>query len=174
MSRVNYELIRSKAMSQAEDASSSHDKQHNDSYLKEKEQRIQACIKQFNDKCETLIAKYFDENNPKSINRSLERAAERHGAKNGKVELYMNFERSDFQDWSKFVPYKRDEYGRNYNARPASCLNLFLQRAQYLNYLPNITFDVWGNQKFTVKFTMDLQIDCSETDKNNNKSSSSS
>ena len=59
--------------------------------------------------------------------------------------------------WDKFVPYKADEYSRNFNARPATCLKMFLERTKELEYLPNISFEVWGNKKFTVKFTLTFE-----------------
>ena len=119
----------------------------------EKSIRVQECIKQFNEKCDTLIKKYFDEDDEYSINKSLERAVAKSGRTDA-VDLHMNFNRDDFTGWHKFVPFQADEFGRNYNARPASCLNLFLARAKHLGYLPQISFVVWGNRKFTVKFTL--------------------
>lgn len=121
-----------------------------------KEERVKECIKTFNDKCDTLIAKYFDETNDKSINASMERAVKK-STDFSDIDLYMNFERDDFRGWAKFVPFLKDEYGRNYNARPASCLRLFLERAKDIGYLPNISFEVWGNKKFTVKFTLHIE-----------------
>ena len=115
--------------------------------------RVKECIDRFNKKCDTLIKKYFNEDDEYSINKSLERAVAKSG-RTDTVDLHMNFDRDDFIGWHKFVPFQADEYGRNYNARPASCLNLFLARAKHLGYLPQISFVVWGNRKFTVKFTL--------------------
>lgn len=125
-------------------------------YTAQKEQksiRVQDCINKFNERCDILIKKYFNENDEYSINKSLQRAVAKSG-RTDVVELHMNFNRDDFTGWHKFVPFQADEFGRNYNARPASCLNLFLARAKHLGYLPQISFFVWGNRKFTVKFTL--------------------
>lgn len=120
-----------------------------------KEQRIAEHIKTFNKKCDVLILKYFDKDHLSSINSSFERAVRKSGNLN-QVNMYMNFDRDDFKGWNKFVPYKADEYGNNYNARPASCLRLFLEYAKNQGYLPQISFDVWGNKKFTVHFILDF------------------
>ena len=119
-----------------------------------KKERVQKCIDQFNATCDKLNEKYFDDKNKFSINQSLSRACMK--AKDSScVELYMNFDMNDFCKWHRFVPYKADEYGRNYNARPSSCLNMYLTRCKQDGWLPpNLTFDVWGNKKFTVKFTL--------------------
>lgn len=122
----------------------------------EKASRIEECIRMFNEKCDILIKKYFDEHNYYSINNSLARTVAKSG-RTDTVNLHMNFDRNDFVGWYKFVPFQADEHGRNYNARPASCLRLFLDRAKYLGYLPQISYVVWGNQKFTVKFTLQFE-----------------
>lgn len=137
-----------------------------ENYVAQKSVRIKECIQKFNKQCDDLIFKYFDDNDDQSINRSLERAVKKSG-NTDRVDLYMNFDREDFKGWAKFVPFKADEYGRNYNARPATCLSLFLQRAKHLGYLPKISFDVWGNKKFTVKFTLDFNekdVFCGDAD----------
>ena len=115
--------------------------------------RVKECIEHFNERCDVLIKKYFNEEDEYSVNASLARAVAKSGRTDA-VDLHMNFTRSDFCGWHKFVPFQADEFGRNYNARPATCLKLFLERAKHLGYLPQISFVVWGNQKFTVKFTI--------------------
>lgn len=143
---------------------------------KKKQERVQACIKQFNDKCDSLHEKYFDEKNSFSVPSSLVRACKRGANDKGEIELYMNFERNDFVNWHKFVPFKADEYGKNYNARPSTCLRLYLTRAQEQEYLDKeIKFDVWGNKKFTVKFSFsvrDVENDESAEKKENEDASS--
>ncbi len=122
-------------------------------YKQRKQARIQQCIEKFNGTCDNLNKKYFDPSNKFSINQSLDRAC-RQTRDSSTVKLYMNFDRDDFCNWHRFVPFKADEFGRNYNARPASCLAMYLTRAKDQGWLPeNITFNVWGNKKFTVEFT---------------------
>ena len=134
-------------------ASDSH--KSKEKYNDTKQLRIAEHIKTFNSKCNTLISKYFDKNNSSSINSSFERAVRKSGSLD-QVNMYMNFDRDDFKGWNKFVPYKADEYGNNYNARPATCLKLFLEYAKNLGFLPQISFEVWGNKKFTVHFVLDF------------------
>lgn len=128
-------------------------RQNYEKYRERKYEKIQNCKTMFNEKCDKLILKYFDVENPYSINSSLLRAVKKSG-NTDVVHLYMNFQKNDFKNWEKFVPFKADEFGRNFNARPASCLKLFLDRAKELGYLPQISFSVWGNANFTVKFTL--------------------
>tara|TARA_B100000482_G_scaffold191076_1_gene175458 strand:+ start:850 stop:1344 length:495 start_codon:yes stop_codon:yes gene_type:complete len=125
---------------------------------KKKQERIQACIKRFNAKCDELNEEYFDNENPYSIPSSLLRACKKGANEQGEIELHMNFKRDKFTKWHAFVPFEADEYGYNYNARPSSCLRLYLTRAQEQGYLNNnIKFKVWGNEKFTVYFSFNLQ-----------------
>lgn len=148
MSAVNIETLRASAKEGAK---------NNEEYMKKKEMRIEECKKQLNEKLEECVKKYFDDENKFSINSSLDRACKKNGHRN-EVELYMNFDRQDFVEWNKFVPFKADKYGKNYNARPSTCLHMFLTYSHEQGYLPeNISFDVWGNKKFTVKFTISLQ-----------------
>jgi len=122
--------------------------------FKKKQERIQECIKQFDSKCDSLHEKYFDNQNSYSIPSSLLRACKRGANDKGEIDLYMNFDRNDFLNWHKFVPFKADEFGKNYNARPSTCLHLYLTRAKKQGYLDDdIKFDVWGNKKFTVHFS---------------------
>lgn len=133
--------------------------QDQEDYGKRKQERIQNCIDKFNDTCETLNKKYFDAKNNFSINQSLNRACLK--AKDAStVKLFMNFDRDDFCNWHRFVPFKADQYGRNYNARPSTCLAMYLTRAKDQGWLPeNIFFEVWGNKKFTVEFTVKFSDD---------------
>ena len=130
--------------------------QNKESFMIEKAKRVEQCKQMFANKCDELRTIYFDENKENSIVCSVKRAVLKHGGKWKNVDLYMNFEISHFCNWNKFVPYKADTYGKNYNARPSSCLNAFLLDCKSKGYLENIDFEVWGNRKFTVKFTIKL------------------
>lgn len=162
MSTINVETLRELAKDSEKDFQE---------FKAKKELRRQEHIKTFNNKCDELNQKYFDENDPKSINCSFARAVKK--SSSSEVNLYMNFVHADFCGWAKFVPFKADEYGNNYNARPASCLRLYLERAKELGYLPNITFDVWGNKKFTVHFKLQLYGQDDTTEAENSEAENS-
>ena len=148
--------------------------ENQEEYRKRKEERVQKCIDKFNEKCDTLHKKYFDDSNRFSINQSLNRACLK-STNSSSVKLYMNFDREDFCNWHRFVPFKADEYGRNYNARPSTCLFLYLTRAKEQKFLPeNIIFDVWGNKKFTVEFTLNFSDDVFKESEMSSKGEASS
>mgnify|MGYP001171589412 CR=1 FL=1 len=158
MSKIDISSLRNTAQSGAE---------NRDEYMRKKKIRIEECVKVFNQKISDLHLLYFDDNNKFSINKSLERACKK-AYNPDYVELYMNFNISDFSGWGKFVPFQPDQYGKNLNARPANCLRMYLTRAQADGYLPsNIKFDVWGNKSFTVKFTIDFKDEEFESNKPN-------
>ena len=129
-------------------------KKTRDEFMKAKAKRIEECKMKFTTKCKELRDWYFDDTNEDGIVRSVNRAIEKYGGRGRDVDLYMNFRRPDFCGWNKFVPFQPDQYGNNYNARPSSCLKLFLDDCKEKGYLENIEYDVWGNRKFTVKFTI--------------------
>lgn len=118
--------------------------------------RLETCVAQFNDKCNALIVKYFDETSSNGIHAAAQRACSR--IKRGKhVEFFVNFDKTDFIGWNAFVPYRSDFRGHNANTQPTSCLRLFLHRAKLLGYLPNTSFHVWTNAKLTVHFIITLK-----------------
>ena len=122
--------------------------------IRNKTEKIEQHKRTLDQKCDELYHKYCDDENPRSINRSLEKQV-KHSGNSDVVDLHMNFNIEDFKGWNKFVPFKDDGNGRNYNARPANCLGYFLQKMKDKKHLPeNLDFDVWGNKKFTVKFTL--------------------
>lgn len=125
-------------------------------YDKEKEARKEIRKQQLLEKMESLILKYFDPGNEKSVSRSIERAYARNNKNSKDIVLFINFDRDDFLRWSKFVPFKPDPLnGFNMNARATECCHRFLMYSKEKQHLPfNIEFDVWKNKKFTVKFTI--------------------
>lgn len=125
--------------------------------------RIQAKKDELEQKCVSLDAVLMNPNDPRSLYSAVKRAA-KYADKDGKKEFFINFDRDMFCKWNRFVPFKPDANGFNYNARPASCLKLYLDRCKAKEMLPpGLTYDVWGNRKFTVKFYLDLHAN--ETDK---------
>lgn len=121
---------------------------------KMKESKINMRKKQLNEKFNEMTTKYFNDNWYYGIPQSLLRACGR-ASDEGNIKLYMNFERKDFCNWNRFVPYEADEYGKNLNARPANCLKIWLQHCKDNGLLSdNISFNVWGNKKFTVLFNV--------------------
>lgn len=124
-------------------------------FYEEKCKRIAIRKEELDRKLQSLITKYFDENDTSSIFSSVKRACKNSKNDGSAIEFYMNLNRNDFVKWSKFVPFKADENGYNTNAKPTECCKRFLLHAKEDGYLPqNIEFEVWKNQKFTVKFTM--------------------
>jgi hypothetical protein len=143
MSKINMELLKKAAYSKTEAED------------QEKMERVAACKKKEQEKLDSLIAKYFDAEWEYSINNSLMRVCERSTGDKNSINLYMNFDRKDFVGWNAFVPFKPDDWGQNYNARAPNCIRRFLEYAQLIDMLPgNITFEVWGNFKCTVVFTI--------------------
>lgn len=143
MSKINMELLKKAAFSklEAEDP--------------EKIERIALCKKKEKEKLDSLIKKYFDQEWEYSINNSLMRVCEKSTGEQNSINLYMNFDRKDFVGWNSFVPFKADDWGQNFNARAPNCIRRFLEHAQLIDMLPgNITFEVWGNLKCTVVFTI--------------------
>lgn len=144
MSKINIELLKKVAYSKCEEAEDT-----------EKMERVAVCKKKEQEKLKSLIEKYFDEEWEYSINNSLLRVCEKSKGDKNSIKLYMNFDRKDFVGWNAFVPFKPDDWGQNYNARAPNCIRRFLEHAQLIDMLPgNITFEVWGNMKCTVVFTI--------------------
>ena len=142
----------------------------------EKMQRIAECKKKLQLKLDEMVQKYFDPNWNFSINNSLMRGCQRNDGASS-FDVYMNFDRADFSGWNTFVPYKADQNGNNYNARPPNCIRRFLEYAQENLFLPgNITFNVWGNLKCTVVFTIlfeeDVEGKTEKIDQNNQNDTS--
>ena len=141
MSKINLEALKKAAFS----------KQNSED--DEKAQRIAACKQKEKEKLDSLILKYFNSDWGYSINNSLMRACEKSSGETNSIELYMNFDRNDFSGWHAFVPFKADQHGMNYNARPVNCIRRFLEYAQEVDMLPgNITFDCWANYKVHCRF----------------------
>lgn len=161
MSKINLEALKKAAFS----------KQNSED--DEKAKRIAACKQKEKEKLDSLILKYFNSDWSYSINNSLMRACEKSSGETNSIELYMNFDRNDFSGWHAFVPFKADQHGMNYNARPVNCIRRFLEYAQEVDMLPgNITFDCWANYKCTVVFT--ILFEGEEEDTNIDESAESS
>jgi len=110
---------------------------------KERTQRIEGRIKQLNDKLQSLVEKYLN-NEPNSIRNSIIEHA-----RLGHDKVYINLQREDFVGWHTFVK------GGYRNAHPRKCVHLLFRYAQQHNYLPStISWEVWNNRSFTVVFTL--------------------
>ena len=116
-----------------------------------KQQKIEKKKEQLYSKMKSLLEKYFDEFDENSIFSRIKFA--KINRENDKTlnEFYVKLDRDDFLGWSAFVPFKPDDNGYNFNARPLQCCKRFLVYAKEKKYLPNIHFEV---QNFTVKFTI--------------------
>lgn len=108
-----------------------------------KQQKINHKKEQLYYKMKSLLEKYFDVLDQNSIAYHMKSAE--------MSEFYVKLDRNDFLGWSAFVPYKADDNGYNFNARPLQCCKRFLIHAKENNYLSNIHFEI---QNFNVKFTM--------------------
>jgi hypothetical protein len=122
----------------------------------DRHRRIEFRKQQFKEAADKLIFKYFDEQNPKSINKSFERAAGKTKKSSNYIELFMNFDRDDFRGWNKFVPFRNNGYGQNMNAQPWSVLIMWLQYCQTMDFLPNVAFQPLYNTNFTIRFVLNL------------------